>query len=160
VEEDSAKLVYGRCQGGLAGLSTKSSIVYGKNFHLYDECMEDAHIYLTLKNIGFEATNTEVTVAIPIVLWEHLRSYSSTNFDISKTDWTDEQIKEESKKAVKDRLKINPENGFARWFGAMIFGDFNLPPEEQVENAVRYWTEERKRQQLLKAELESLKKKT
>ena len=47
-------------------MSTKSTITYGDNFHLYTELFDDKHVFLELSAVEFRATPGAITVAIPL----------------------------------------------------------------------------------------------
>ena len=36
-------------------MSAKSSLIHGKDFHLFKDCFDDEHVYLRLENTEFEA---------------------------------------------------------------------------------------------------------
>jgi hypothetical protein len=58
-------------------MSTKCSISYNKNYHLYQECFENDNVWLTLDAVNnFEISQdngkSTLKVAIPIDLWRHM----------------------------------------------------------------------------------------
>ncbi|MFM1841966.1 MAG: hypothetical protein RLZZ490_702, partial [Cyanobacteriota bacterium] len=71
-------------------MSTKSTVAYGPNFHFYQEALDDNFIYLRLEGVQFEASYNEVTVPIPVHIWEVIRQYPGT--DLSWADKTDEEV--------------------------------------------------------------------
>lgn len=54
-------------------MSTKIGIAHGKGFYLYKECFEDDRVYLRLEKPQFEATPDDLTLSIPIEIWELVR---------------------------------------------------------------------------------------
>lgn len=54
-------------------MSTKSTLDYGEDHHLYLEIFEPGRVYLALTRVEFVALPSSVTVAIPLDLWERLR---------------------------------------------------------------------------------------
>lgn len=69
-------------------MSTKSTIDHGDEHHLYLEIFEPGKVYLTLNRVEFEARPGSVTVAIPLDLWQRLRTIE---FDDSVC-WRDDEI--------------------------------------------------------------------
>jgi hypothetical protein len=56
-------------------MSTKSTIAYGRNFHLYHEALDEDYVYLELEGTKFEASYNRVMVPIPVHVWEVIRRY-------------------------------------------------------------------------------------
>lgn len=48
-------------------MSTKITIRHGQQYHLYEECFDDHHIYLNLENVRFIATSSAEFVGPPTV---------------------------------------------------------------------------------------------
>jgi len=53
-------------------MSTKVSISWDKNFHLYQEIFDVSNVYFKLEGCEFEATNDKVMVQIPIKVWRKM----------------------------------------------------------------------------------------
>ncbi|MFA6289267.1 MAG: hypothetical protein WC661_17935 [Opitutaceae bacterium] len=78
-------------------MSTKSTITYGKDFHLYTD-YEDGltGVWLQLDQpgdfiaAGYSGKTTSVTLRIPLAVWEHLRQHSPADYSLA--DLTDAQI--------------------------------------------------------------------
>ena len=47
-------------------MSTKITIAHGRNFHLYQEALDEDHVHLELEGIKFEASYNRVMVPIPV----------------------------------------------------------------------------------------------
>lgn len=47
-------------------MSTKITVAYGDNFHLYRESFDEDYIYLEMEGVQFEASYNQVTMPIPI----------------------------------------------------------------------------------------------
>jgi hypothetical protein len=71
-------------------MSTKVTVAYGKNFHLYKEVFDEDFIYLEIEGIQFEASYNRVMMPIPIHIWEVIRQYEGT--DLSWASKTEEEI--------------------------------------------------------------------
>ena len=71
-------------------MSTKSSLAYGDNFHLYQECFDEENVYLELESVEFEASRDRVTVSIPVAIWEVIRAYGAV--DLAYANYSDAEI--------------------------------------------------------------------
>ena len=83
-------------------MSTKCTIAYGKNFHFYHEVLDDNFVYLQLEGVEFEASYNQITVPIPVHIWEVIRQYQG--IDLSWADKTDEEIGDYVEKEVDLRI--------------------------------------------------------
>src|SRR5579872_1898583 len=72
-------------------MSTKSTIAYGDNFHFYHEVFDEEFVYLTLEGVEFTAYRNQVTVAIPLAVWEVIRKRAGVE-EFSLADKTDEEL--------------------------------------------------------------------
>ena len=53
-------------------MSTKITLSYGKEFHLYQEVCDTQNVYLSIDNCDFEASKNKVSIQIPIQIWEKI----------------------------------------------------------------------------------------
>ena len=142
-------------------MSTKATVAYGSNFHLYKEVMDDDFIYLQLEGVQFEASYNQVMVPIPIHIWEVIRQYSGV--DLSWSDKTDDEItqyvEQEVKKRIEQYQKIENESrrGLLSLCGSLIYGMAETPYQEQLEKGVNYFKQLRDHQQQIKQAIEKLK---
>ncbi|MDQ3746869.1 MAG: hypothetical protein M3444_21070 [Acidobacteriota bacterium] len=60
----------------------KVTIAYGKNFHFYREAHEHNYVYLELEDAPYEVGYLRVMVAIPVDIWETIRSLGGTQLDL------------------------------------------------------------------------------
>ncbi len=80
-------------------MSTKSTLVYGKTFRLYEEVFERTpHVWLELEDCEFEATPRGVRVGIPLPVWEVLRQHTPARCDLAPL--TDRQLLSEAEDRV------------------------------------------------------------
>lgn len=143
-------------------MSTKSTIAYGDDFHLYKECFDDANIYLELtNNPEFEVTQEHVIVAIPLEIWEVVRQRSF--IDLSLINKTDDEIRQMVEADIKERMDTikeaeakgqNP--GILRACGLLVYGSADEPIQVQVEKGVEYYTKRRQFQKELTARIKTL----
>jgi hypothetical protein len=72
-------------------LSTKSTIAHGENFHFYHEIFEEDFVYLSLQGVEFTAYRDQVTVSIPLAVWEVIRKRGGVG-ELDLADKTDEEL--------------------------------------------------------------------
>jgi hypothetical protein len=53
-------------------MSTKVSISYGKDHHLYQEIFDVSNVYVQISGHEFEANNKSVMIQIPIKAWRSM----------------------------------------------------------------------------------------
>ena len=142
-------------------MSTKASIAYGNNFHLYHECFDEENVYLELEGIEFNASPNRVTVTIPVAIWETIRQHRVV--DLSYADKSDEEIKimveEQVECKIKKYLAASEEKqqNFVSLSGSMCYGMVDLPRDEQIKKGMEYYFELRERQLTVKNQIEALK---
>ncbi|MEL6578591.1 MAG: hypothetical protein AAFQ14_02475 [Cyanobacteria bacterium J06621_12] len=143
-------------------MSTKSSIVYGNSFHLYKECFDEENVYLELESVEFNASNNQVTVTIPVAIWEVIRAYGAV--DLSYANYSDAEIETIVEEEVDRRMekyrstKDERARKFASLSGSICYGSAELPKNEQIENGVRYYRQVRERQLAIKNQIEAIEK--
>ncbi len=80
-------------------MSTKSTLVHGKNFSLHEELFERTpHVWLTVDGCNFEATERGVKVEIPLAVWEIIRRHTPARFDLASL--TPAQLRAEAETRV------------------------------------------------------------
>jgi hypothetical protein len=82
-------------------MSTKTSLSVGNQHHLYQEALDDDHIYLELHGIDFEASRDRVTVQIPLDIWMTIQCLGTP--DTSLAEMTDEALLEKITREVEAR---------------------------------------------------------
>lgn len=143
-------------------MSTKCSLAYGDTFHLYQECLDEDNVYLELESVEFEATHERVMVAVPIAIWETIREY--TIVDLSYADKSDEEIEAMVFEAVDERIEKysncddERQRNFAAVIGAIPYGLASTPRNEQIEQGIQYYRQQRERQLIIKEQIIALKK--
>ena len=83
-------------------MSTKATIAYGPNFHLYHEALDEDYVYLELEGVHFEASYQRVMVPIPVHIWEIIRRYPG--IDLSFVDQTDGELRRYVEGEVDERI--------------------------------------------------------
>ena len=134
-------------------MSTKATIAYGENFHFYYECFDTDHVYLQLENMSFEASTGQVTVAIPIDVWETIRCLAPARLELIEA--SDDELRSIVERQVDERIakyeQIKTEHpdraGLFAFFGSLVFGGADRPRGEQIKRGLEHYTRERERQQ-------------
>lgn len=147
-------------------MSTKSTLAYGDNFHLYRECFDDENVYLELNGLHFETTPGSAMVQIPLVVWEVIRGYSPADFSL--VDKTDEELRSLAESYVQDRIdsveqaeaegRHESQIAFRKMVGMLVHGTYDQPRFEQLRLGVESLTAQRARQRTLRDAIESLRK--
>lgn len=84
-------------------MSTKITVAYGDNFHLYRESLDEDYIYLEMEGVKFEASYNQVMMPIPIHIWEVIRQYPG--IDLSWASRTDDEIMRHVEQEVDRRIQ-------------------------------------------------------
>jgi len=66
-------------------MSTKATISYGQNYHLYQEIFDVSHVYLRVEGHEFEAARDGAMIQIPIGVWRTMIQ------DWEKNGWPKEE---------------------------------------------------------------------
>jgi hypothetical protein len=117
-------------------MSTKSSLYYSSEMHLYKEFTEDNSVFLKIKKINLE-------LKVEFKLIDFLKIASTIDFNSLRlqANLSDAEIKKYCIKRVKER--INEQNPIMGIYAYMIFGDKNMSEDEQVQIAFEYYCNKR-----------------
>lgn len=115
-------------------MSTKISLCYDENTHIYQECADEDHVFIKVND------RSEVKVALGIDHVIALGRCASYEKLAAMAAITDEKIEGHARATVAARLKAS---GFEAMFGMLIYGSNEDPPEQQVERAVSYYKKRR-----------------
>jgi hypothetical protein len=142
-------------------MSTKSTIAYGRNFHLYREALDEDYIYLELEGTKFEASYNRVMVPIPVHIWEVIRRYSG--IDLQYAEKTDAEIRQYVEQEVAERLNLYAEasegsKGLVSLSSSLVFGSADQPRDQQIAAGVEYFTKLREHQRQVKRAINDLEK--
>ena len=142
-------------------MSTKSTLVHGKNFHLYHEGFDEyPDVYLELRgDVEFEASQGAVMVRIPIAIWEVIRKHGG--FVPEYHQKTDEEIRALVEKRVDERIaewQAAPAHAreMRAMFGAWTYGSASDPRDKQIQAGVESITRERQRELEIQAQIEAV----
>jgi len=139
-------------------MSTKSTIVHGKDFHLYTDGYDRDNIFLNLPSSAVELEDIdEVSIKIPLAVWEYIRQQTCVDFTwVGKTD---EQILQYVTDEVDNRLSIEIKNAIQRFSGMLVYGLTDDPRDSQIRKGVAYYHACRSRQTEIQNELNDYLKK-
>jgi len=140
-------------------MSTKSTIAYGRNFHLYHEALDEDYVYLELEGTKFEASYNRVMVPIPVHVWEVIRRHPG--IDLKYADRSDAEIRQYVEHEVDERIKQYEEaeersKGLLSLAGSLAFGTADQPRDQQIAAGVEYFTKVREHQRQIKHAIEEL----
>ncbi len=150
-------------------MPTRSTIVSGRSFYLYEECFDPAkNVWLDLTGCAFEATPQGIRIAIPLAVWEIIRQHTSARYDLAAL--TDAQLLFEAEKRV-DAFRSEYRNALAAQKTArkaskgkvrskprVPFGyrDASLPRDEHVAKELEKLRAERTAQRKLERDVARL----
>lgn len=144
-------------------MSTKCTIAYGENFHLYREVLDHDHIYLRLETTHFEAGYCRVMIPIPIHVWETIRHLGGAELDL--VDRSDAELLARVESEVDERIaqyekvaRKRPDRAdFFAIVGSVVYGTADEPRDDQIRHGMEYFQRERTRQKELQARITALR---
>ena len=143
-------------------MSTKITVAYGANFHLYRESLDEDYIYLEMERVRFEASYDRVMMPIPIHIWEVIRQYQG--IDLSWAAKTDEEIMCHVEQEVDLRIQKYQQaddekhQRLIALLGSIPYGSADTPRQQQLDLGIAYFHRLREHQQQIKQAIEQLEK--
>jgi hypothetical protein len=145
-------------------MSTKCTIAYGENFHLYREVLDHDHVYLRFATTRFEAGYGGVMLAIPIHVWETIRHLGGAELDL--IDRSDAELLARVQNEVDERMaeygrvaRKRPDRAdFCAFVGSLVYGTADEPRADQIRHGMEYFQRERTRQKELHARIAALRR--
>lgn len=133
-------------------MSTKCSLAWGDKFHVYTDCVEKhAFVHVEIAGAEFDASPGQVTVRIPVPLWEHIRAYSPARYDLANL--TDSKLRQLARKRDDENKKLLREAPRNSIYRALL----SFRPPATVREILRQLKADRKAQQKLRSEVEQLR---
>ena len=152
-------------------MSTKATIAYGNNFHLYREVFDEDFIYLEMEGVRFEASYNRVMIPIPVHIWEVIRRRlepsavakqrryppGHTGTDLSWANITEEEIVRYVEQQVDERIEKyqqaedEPNKRLMALLGSMPYGTADLPRQQQIEQGIAHYQNLREHQLQVKS---------
>lgn len=143
-------------------MSTKSTIAWGEDFHLYREVFDDDHVYLQLDTTHSEAGCGRVMIPIPIHIWETVRHLGGARLDL--VELLDEDLLAKVRKDVDERiaeyqaaLERPGRAGLLAIIGSIVYGTADKPRDEQIQRGMEYFRHQRQRQRDIQARITMLR---
>jgi hypothetical protein len=133
-------------------MTVKTTLAYGKNFHFYQEALNNNFVYLELEDVPYDIGYRRIMVAIPIDIWVTIRSLGEAQLDL--INLSDSELMELTTKQVGVRIaeyeklrSSNPEKAeLLRFKNSLIFGSADEEREVQIKRGLEYFMTERERQ--------------
>jgi hypothetical protein len=142
-------------------MSTKATIAYGKDFHLYEEMGDQNHIYIELETNNYEARYGRVMLPIPVHIWEAIREFPGVRFELAGL--SDAKLQQRVEREVDERIakwreaKKRGEKSVWRWVGALAFGDADDSRAKQIKKGLAYYRQQRKWEREVKEAIAKLR---
>lgn len=138
-------------------MSTRSTIVYGGTFHLYNEMFDEQFIYLEMDGTHYEAGYNRVMVPIPIHIWEVIRKRGAP--DLSFVGKTDAELLTLAEQRIDARIADYSQYQGETGFKAYLFHQIDAPRDKLIADEVERYHERRKFQEEIQAEIDTLEAK-
>jgi hypothetical protein len=133
----------------------KISIAYGKNFHFYREAHERNYVYLELEDVPYEVGYLRVMLAIPVDIWETIRSLGAPKLDLINASDADliekvtSRVDERAAEYERARSSNQDAAEMIRLRDSLIFGAADEPHEDQIARGIHSYKVERERQRAI-----------
>ena len=129
-------------------MSTKCSMYWDGNLHIYQECFDENHIYI-------EREEKELHIKIELDLKQTISLARCFDYESLKkqASLTDEKIDEHVRAVVKARLNSNAP--ISRISGSLVYGFADDPEDLQIEKASNHYKTRRNDLKKILDELES-----
>src|SRR4029079_8549184 len=137
---------------------SKSSLISGDTFQLYEESFDDGFVYLEVSQMHFEASPHAVRLRIPIEIWETVRHHGGP--DLSLLDLTEDELKDTVERAVDARMRAYREGSATALLGGLAFGGADSPRAQQIANGLTAYREEIEKLRKVSAAIAALSRPT
>jgi hypothetical protein len=140
-------------------MTVKATLAYGRGFHFYQEGLNSNYVYLELEDAPYDAGYRRVMVAIPVDVWEVIRTLGQARLDL--VDLSDDDLLTMAEKRVDERrvsyerfCTSDPERAeVLRFENSIIFGAADEERGRQVMRGMEYYRTERERQRGIAARM-------
>lgn len=112
-------------------MSTKCSLFYSDELHLFKECLDDDSVYLKINK-------NNLKMELCLSLDKFLKIINTIDMESleKQASITDEEIKEYCKNRVQRR---KDSDGIAALSGLLVFGDAKSPEDQQISNGMKHY---------------------
>jgi hypothetical protein len=141
-------------------MSTKSSLAHGENFHFYEECFDDQHVYLELESTEFEVIQIQrrnskdfsgrVLARIPLETWITIQQVKPPHMDV--VGKSDQELLEMVQTDVDERIARNKtaiadgKRTLGILMGSLAYGPADKARDVQIQSGITHFTEQRNQQ--------------
>jgi hypothetical protein len=91
-------------------MSTKSTISFGPNYHLYQEIFDVSNVYLQIEGYEYEIKNDKAMIQIPIGVWRKMLEDWATKGWPKEQDNKEPQINEKWLESLHELVRIKSED--------------------------------------------------
>jgi hypothetical protein len=133
-------------------MAVKATLAYGKNFHFYQEALDNNFVYLELEDAPYDIGYRRIMIAIPIDVWETIRGLGAAHLDLVNTSDEDlialvnHQVDERIAQYEQSRGSNSEKDALLRFSNSAIFGAADEAREQQIMKGIDYYKTERERQ--------------
>lgn len=113
-------------------MSTKNSLFYSDEIHIFKECFDDDSVFLKINK-----ENLKIEFCFSLENFLKIVKTIDVNSLEKQSQISDEEIKNYCKSRVQQRYGSN---GIVALSGLLIFGDAKLAEEEQINNGIKYFS--------------------
>lgn len=137
----------------------KVTIAYGRDFHFFRDAQESNFVYLELEDVPFEVGYRRVMIAIPIDVWQTLRTLAHVELDLINMsdaeliELVETRVSERVMKYEKARASSSENAELIRFNESIKFGPADEEREAQIARGISYYKSERERQRAITARM-------
>ena len=117
-------------------MSTRLTLWYNDDFHLYQEGFDEQNVYLEVKTSHLE----EFVLRIPLAAWKEMRKQTIEPAE-RYSDLTDEEMLAEAERAVDEhrkRLEGLPDTKVKSFVGGLVFGKPGSTRSEMIKSFLHF----------------------
>lgn len=133
-------------------MTNKTVLVSGSGYKAYVKCFDEENIHLQFDNFGIIRDNNQITLSIPIQVWENLKKADPKQY-LELANMTDEDIRKKAIEEVDSRIRelslFGKEDNMAKLIkmeNYLVYGDPTDTKENQIKKGVSFLMEQRERQ--------------
>ena len=118
-------------------MSTRSTLWYSDDFHLYREGFDEGSVYLEIRSQYFE----ELILKIPLAAWKEMRKQTIQPAE-SYLDLTDDELRAEAERQVEEHrahLASLPESPLNSLSGILLFGSRETSKDEMTVRFLEHY---------------------
>ena len=121
-------------------MSTKSTLFYNDDFHLYSEALDYENVYLDVRN-NSAFVEGEFVIRIPLRVWREMRSHTLEEAE-RHLDMSAEEVRAEAEVRVDEHrawLEEHKDSSWATFVGSLMYGPHDSTREAMIERYIASW---------------------